>query len=91
MSVYIVNYDLNCPGQDYEKLFKAIQSFTDYHHLMKSTWGVYSTKTAKGVFEFLGQYMDDTDRLFVSEFTENSWWYLDKGAATWLDKYRNQF
>ena len=91
MPVYIVNYDLNSPGQDYAKLFQAIQSFNDYHHLMESTWGVHSTKTAKDVFEFLGQHMDDTDRLFVSELTENSWWYLNKDAVKWLEKYRNPF
>lgn len=88
MPIYIVSYDLNQPGQDYGSLIKAIESFKGYKPLLKSTWAVCHSGTAKDVFNFLSSYVDDTDRLFISVLTENACWRLDQEKMSWLEIHK---
>ena len=42
MSVFVVTYNLNRPGQNYEKLYEILKGFDSWCHPMDSTWFVYN-------------------------------------------------
>ena len=85
MHVYLVSYDLNVPGQDYDKLMTAIKSFPDSCHALKSQWFVCSSKPVQEVYEHLRKFIDDDDYLFISEVNLDSQvGWLDDPVAAWL-------
>lgn len=88
MPVYLVDYDLNSPGQNYSGLIKAIETkFTDHFKIMKSSWFVYDAgKTAQDVFDALQPYIDQSDNIFVNlvGFAGHSG-FLRKDAISWLN------
>lgn len=85
MSVYLVSYDLNRPGQEYEALWSAIQSYPRCCHALKSQWFVCSDSSAEQICKHLRGFIDEDDFLFVSEVTADrqSGWLADDVAA-WL-------
>lgn len=85
MSVYLVSYDLNRPGQDYGSLWKAIQSYPGSCHAMESQWFIRSDKSVDEICRHLRGFIDKNDFLFVSEVTpgHQAGWLADDVAA-WL-------
>lgn len=69
MKPYIISYDLNNPGQDYNDLINKIKSFPYYSHFQKSNFLIKSTLTAKEIYNQLSIYLDDSDLIFISELT----------------------
>lgn len=81
---YIITYDLNKPGQDYESLLDGIRT---YNHIkvMKSVWFVKTNRTVNEIYNHLRALIDSSDRLFISEITENHAGWLDERVITWLN------
>lgn len=67
-----VDYDLNKPGQNYERLFKALETL-GAKRILLSKWILSSNLTAEALGTYLGQFIDANDRLFVAELVGN-WW-----------------
>lgn len=67
---YIVAYDLNNPGQDYDRLKRAIEQIsTWYAPLQKSLFFIASnTGRRQDIYAFLKANMDVNDQLCVIEF-----------------------
>ena len=88
MPTYLVDYDLNAPGKDYEKLIEKIVGLGQGHyHVLKSSWFMYhSTYTATDLYNYLCPVLDKTDRIFVTQVTSNNFGWLDKDAWEWLKK-----
>lgn len=88
MSTYMIGYDLNKPGQNYDDLYEAIknQGSTWWHHL-DSTWIIVSTKTAVDIRDNLSKYLDSNDKLLVAKLSGEAAWkgFSDKGSD-WLKK-----
>ena len=82
--IYLVSYDLNKPGQDYQALIDAIQTYDGYCKALWSQWFIYSNESAKDIYEHLRAYIDDNDRLLVCEITENQKGWLSKEVVAWL-------
>ncbi len=82
---YIITYDLNKPGQDYTTLINEIKKY-DFIKVMESTWFVKSIKSADEISNSLKRFIDNNDRLFVSEITSNCQGWLDKRVWEWLNK-----
>ena len=72
--VYMITYDLNKNGQDYENVIKAIKkasngiwcSFWESSYLIKS-----DLTSANDVFNHIKPYLDSNDRLLVIEVKNN--------------------
>ena len=85
MTVYIIGYDLNIPGQDYNKLIEAIKKTGTWWHQLDSTWIVESNLSAEKIRDILIQYLDRNDKILVAKLSgESAWAGFDKTGSDWL-------
>lgn len=86
MDYYIIGYDLNKSGQDYNRLYRRIKSTGDWWHSLGSTWIVKSDKTADEIHESIAEVIDDNDELLVALLCDEVAWsgFVDKGGK-WLE------
>jgi hypothetical protein len=84
--VFIITYDLNTPGKEYNSLYNEIKLLGEVSHPLESTWFVKSTVLkADDISTKLRQHMDDNDLLFVAQINEtNRQGWLPKTAWEWL-------
>ncbi len=85
--VYLITYDLNKAGQDYNSLYEAIKSLGSWAHYLDSTWFVDTSSSASEIRDKLTAIMDKNDYLFVSRITKDYAGWLKKDAWTWLTKH----
>lgn len=64
MSVLLVSYDLNSPGQDYDPVWAALRKYT-HCHALESTWFLDTTKSPSEVRDQLCALVDKNDQIFV--------------------------
>lgn len=85
--VYLVTYDLNRPGKDYERLWSALKRYEYTRDSgLDSVWFVSTTWTAEQVSDDLKAHIDSTDRLIVTQLhhgTNQGW--LHKDVWAWID------
>lgn len=84
MSVYLVTYDLNKPGQSYDELLGAIKDFP-WAKLSESSYAISSHLSAEGVFRKLKPFTDDSDTLYVVTLTVPYAGYGPNAVNEWLD------
>ncbi|CUO53145.1 Uncharacterised protein [[Eubacterium] contortum] len=81
MSVYMITYDLNSEGQNYEKVTQSIKDASTgaWCSYWKSSYLIKSNLTAEQVSKKITPHIDSNDRLIVIEVRENYWgWLTDK-------------
>lgn len=86
MTVFVVAYDLrNESGSTaYHPLWDALKESGAFR-TQDSLWLVNFDRTAREVHDYLKGFMDDDDRLWVSELTKKHWFSNAKaGTNTWL-------
>lgn len=87
--VYMITYDLNSPGQNYEKVIEAIKGASNgvWCTYWKSSYLIKSNlKTAVDVFQKIKPHLDGNDRVLVIEvnnnkegwLTEKEWKYINE-------------
>lgn len=85
MSVYLLTYDLNQPGQNYQSLYNALKSYGNNSiSIMDSVWFVCDSRSATDVYNDFVKHIDQTDRIFVVEVTHNSQGWLAPCHSEWL-------
>lgn len=87
MTVLSIQYDLNKQGQDYESLFKAIQSLGPSLHVLKSAWLVYTSFDAAKAYEAIRHSLDQNDRILIMGVTKDYSGWLPKDSWEWIRKY----
>jgi hypothetical protein len=65
MPRYLISYDLNAPGRNYEALFDELARLRA-KRLLLSQWGLRNPATAVAIRDHLWSFMDGNDRLLVS-------------------------
>jgi CRISPR/Cas system-associated endoribonuclease Cas2 len=81
---YLITYDLNSPGQNYNALYEAIKKLGDWQHPLQNTWFVDSSYSASQIRDHLKEVVDRNDKIFVCEIgTWASWDMSD--ASDWLN------
>lgn len=65
MNTYLVSYDLNVPGQKYDKLYKLIEKFPDHIHIQDSVWIIHAVENSKFIFDYLNQALDRSDDILI--------------------------
>lgn len=63
----MISYDLNNPGQKYDKVFEIIKEFGAYIKLQKSFWLVKTNLNPNQMCEKLNTVLDNNDSLFICE------------------------
>lgn len=77
--VYLVTYDLNNEGKNYDAVIKAIKdsSIGVYCSFWRSSWLIKSNlATADEVFKNIEPYMDPDDRCLVIQVEDNKQGWL---------------
>ena len=83
MAAYLVTYDLNSPGQDYDALYARIKSYK-WAKITESSWAVSTSQTAVQVRDHLWAVMDANDKLLVSRMGASAWYGLPDDVTQWL-------
>lgn len=85
MSALLITYDLNKPGQNYDKLYEKIKELGTWWHYLDSTWIVVSTLTPSQAFDRLKPTLDESDRVLVLNITGDTYsGWLTETAWDWL-------
>lgn len=83
MTTFVVTYDL-IKRKDYQTLWDELKRL-GAHRALESFWLVSVSNTGKELLEHLKQYVDNDDRLWVSELTRSHWYTKAKGGTNeWL-------
>lgn len=85
--MYLITYDLNKAGQNYNALYEQIQTAPKWIHLMESVWLIYTNESVALWQQKLKKVMDDNDNLFIvniTKQTQNGW--LPQNKWDWINK-----
>ena len=85
--IYLITYDLNREGQDYQELYDSIESYREYIHPLDSTWFIHTDSSVNEVSGYLESLIDKNDYIFVCEVTENRFGWMKKSFWKWLKDY----
>ena len=76
---YCINYDLVEPHDEnvanYRKVIGAIKALGTTAEVLRSTWLVRTHMSAAQIRDYLKDYVQDGDRLFVCEMSNWSSWH----------------
>lgn len=92
MNNLFISYDLNNPGQNYERVIAAIKSLGSWAKVQYSLWYVSSSYSAKQAAEIVRRAQDTNDSLIVIDATNNdaSWYNLDPKVIEFIRQHWNQ-
>ncbi len=80
MAPYLISYDLNRPGQNYEPLYRELERLGAQRVLL-SAWVLRSNSTPKQLADHLLRYIDSNDRLIVVDASSGAAWSQNVGAT----------
>lgn len=83
--VYLVSYDLNKSGQNYDGLYSAIKELGSYCHCLDSSWLVETNLNSGQISTFLRQRIDDNDNILIIRVMKDYQGWLPKEFWDWLD------
>lgn len=82
---YLISYDLNAPGKNYDQLYDAIKSLGGWWHHLDSTWIVTHAGPATAIRDKLKPYLDHNDKLLVVHCSgEAAWTGFNSSGSQWL-------
>jgi len=85
---YLISYDLNSPGKNYDDLYEAIKNASTgvWCKPLSSVYIINSNHSAKEVYNRLKPCLDGNDLMLVIEVTKESHWYLNSKVSDYLYK-----
>lgn len=86
--VYSINYDLNNPGQNYEKVRAAVEALGPAVKALHSTFLLHSTLDATQVWTRIAHAFDQNDRCLISEITHNNAGWMGQNVWNWINARR---
>lgn len=88
MNTYIITYDLSDPGQDYNALIERIEGYGTWAKIQQSVWLIVTSDTATEIRDYLKQYLDENDKLFVAKVSAPAAWFgYQQSVTDWLIKH----
>ena len=78
MKTFLISYDLDKPGQNYQKLIAELERLGGFRVLF-SQWAVQLSNPVVQVRDHLLQFIDSNDRLLVMEVGNWASWGLMSG------------
>lgn len=83
---YIISFDLK-PNRTYQKFKDAIKSYGTWARITESTFAVVTESSATEVRDYLIQYLNSDDRIFVMKTGGRSAWRHAIADSDWLKKH----
>lgn len=70
---YVISYDLQRPGQNYEALYNKLRRF-NAKRILQSQW-VFNciNANAQGLRDYFKKYLDSNDRILVNSLDGTDW------------------
>ncbi len=85
--VYLITYDLNKTGKDYNSLYSALRRYDFIRdNGLDSVWFVSTTWTSGQIYENLRVHLDINDRIFITQIVNGAhqgWMHRD--IWTWIN------
>lgn len=85
MNIYLVTYDLNTRGQNYQGLLDKIKESSLWARLSESSYTVGTEKTPQQLFDYLKTDLDGNDQLYIIKITKPYAGFGTKEVNSWLD------
>lgn len=85
-----ISYDLNDPGQNYDRVIESIKSLGEWAKIHYSYWYVNSELSASQACDAVSAVMDHNDSLYVVDATNNhaAWKNLSDKVSNFIrDKW----
>ena len=88
MKKYMITYDLNTPGKNYDNVIDAIKAASNgtWCSFWRSSFLICSNLTANEIFAVLEPYIDSNDRLFIVEVTAHYQGWLSKDEWNFINQ-----
>lgn len=88
MAVYMITYDLNKKGQDYENVIQAIKDASTgiWCSFWKSSYLIKSNLTVQQVSDKITPHLDGNDTLLVIEVKQNYQGWLSNDQWEYIKK-----
>jgi hypothetical protein len=86
MPVFLVSYDLNVAGRNYDGLVNTIRQLPGYCRVSSLAWLISSEETAAQLFNRLAPMLDQRDRLLVIEVMDHYQGWLTKPQWAWIKR-----
>lgn len=87
MSVVLITYDVNLPGDKRDKLLNYIKSFQEWGRLSESCYAVHSIRwTADDVYNHAMKFLDRNDTLVTATLKEPCSGQTPDGTIVWLKR-----
>ncbi len=87
MTLFMIGYDLNRPGQEYGDLYETIKKQSNgawWHHL-DSTWIVESEQSAVAIRDAIQAVTDSNDKILVAKIgAPGAWSGFSSEGSDWL-------
>ncbi|MDP4447477.1 hypothetical protein [Staphylococcus hyicus] len=85
---YMLTYDLNSPGQKYEELRNVIKKeiSNGYCNYWESSFVFRSSLTPSEMLDKMQPYLDQGDKLFVTEIINNKQGWLTKEQWNFINQ-----
>ena len=86
---YMITYDLNDPGKNYDKVIQAIKDASDgaWCTYWKSSFLIRTDKqTADEVSSLITKHLDNNDRMIIIEIINNKQGWLSEKQWEYIDK-----
>ena len=88
MATYVVSYDLNQQGQNYDCIIKKLKAYGTHWHMQQSVWIIVADASATQIRDNLKSCLDSNDKLFVAKLSgEAAWSGYRQTVTDWLKKY----
>lgn len=85
MNLYLITYDLNKSGKNYDDLINAIKQY-NYCKALYSAWFVKTNSTKNEIYNHLKPYIDNDDRIMIIKTNNNDiQGFLNKDVVSWLN------
>jgi hypothetical protein len=83
-----ISYDLNNPGQNYEKVIERIKTLGNWAKIHKSYWYVKSNLNAEQAMNKVWEVMDANDTVYVVDATNNeaAWQNIGTQASSYIQE-----
>jgi hypothetical protein len=84
MTVLLVTYDLNKPGQDYSEFIATFKKYP-WAKLSESSYAIDTSKSPSAIYEELEPYTDEGDHVYIIKLSNPWMGYGPKKVNSWLD------
>lgn len=86
MKCYIITYDLR-KFRNYDALYNAIKSYGTWGKITESTWAIVTYQSTAQIRDYLLNYIDNDDRLFVLKSGGEAAWQNVIAENNWLQQH----